>query len=278
MDYVEVDFTVKPAQEYNEIVIAYLGAIGYSMFEESETGVKAYIPEPEFDRQELDEMPLFQQEGTFKITYNFSTIASKNWNAEWEKNFEPVIIGKEVYVRAEYHPADPAFRYELVIQPRMAFGTGHHATTSLMMESMLEQPLAGKEILDMGCGTAILAMLADKMGAKHILAIDNDPNATENAVLNCTVNDTGNIHVVTGDASTPGSAVFDVILANINRNIILEDLALYNANLKPGGLLLTSGYYLEDLEMIRSKAASFGLELMNHRTRDNWCQAVFHKN
>ncbi|MBP9084119.1 MAG: 50S ribosomal protein L11 methyltransferase [Bacteroidia bacterium] len=278
MDYVEVDFTVKPAQEYNEIVIAYLGAIGYSMFEESESGVKAYIPEPEFDRQELDEMPLFQQEGTFEITYNFSTIASKNWNAEWEKNFEPVIIGKVVYVRAEYHPADPAFRYELVIQPRMAFGTGHHATTSLMMESMLEQSLAGKEILDMGCGTAILAMLADKMGAKHILAIDNDPNATENAVLNCTVNDTGNIHVVTGDASTPGSALFDVILANINRNIILEDLTLYNANLKPGGLLLTSGYYLEDLEMIRTKAASFGLELMNHRTRDNWCQAVFHKN
>jgi ribosomal protein L11 methyltransferase len=250
MDYVEVDFTVKPAQEFNEILIAYLGAIGYSMFEESDSGVKAYIPETEFDRHELDEMPLFQQEGPFQITYNFSTIASKNWNAEWEKNFEPVIIGKEVYVRAEYHPADPAFRYELVIQPRMAFGTGH----------------------------AILAMLADKMGAKNILAIDNDPNATENAVLNCNVNATGNIHVVTGDASTPGTALFEVILANINRNIILEDLALYNANLKPGGLLFTSGYYLEDLEMIRSKAASFGLELMNHRTRDNWCQAVFHKN
>lgn len=278
MDYIEVDFKVEPAEEFNEIVIAYLGTIGYTMFEESEKGVKAYIPEPEFNKEELDEMPLFQQEGALNISYNFSTIPYKNWNAEWEKNFEPVIIGREVYVRAEYHSADPAFRYELVIQPRMAFGTGHHATTSLMMESMLEHPLAGKDILDMGCGTAILAMLADKMGAKHILAIDNDPNATENAVLNCKVNGTGNVHVITGDASTPGSAVFDVILANINRNIILEDLALYNANLKPGGVLFTSGYYLEDLEMIRSKAASFGLELMDHRTRDNWCQAVFHKN
>ena len=275
MDYVEVDCTVTPAGDFTEILIAYLAAAGYSMFEEKENGVKAYIETSRFNQQELDAIPMMNGHDEVAVTYSISAIARKNWNEEWEKNFKPVIIGKDVYVRAEYHLRDPSFRYELIVQPRMAFGTGHHATTSMMLEAMLEIEFKGKTVLDMGCGTGILAILADKMNAAAITAIDNDPNATENAVVNCTVNETRVISVFTGDASTPGDSKFDVILANINRNIILEDITLYDKNLLNGGLLLTSGYYLEDLDLIRAKAATLGIEFISHRTLDNWCQATF---
>lgn len=277
MDYVEVDCTVTPAGDFTEILIAYLAAAGYSMFEEKENGVKAYIETSRFNQQELDAIPMMNGHDEVAVTYSISAIARKNWNEEWEKNFKPVIIGKDVYVRAEYHLRDPSFRYELIVQPRMAFGTGHHATTSMMLEAMLEIEFKGKTVLDMGCGTGILAILADKMNAAAITAIDNDPNATENAVVNCTVNETRVISVFTGDASTPGDSKFDVILANINRNIILEDITLYDKNLLNGGLLLTSGYYLEDLDLIRAKAATLGIEFISHRTLDNWCQATFKK-
>jgi len=275
MEFIELDCTVDPPGENTEILIAWLSAIGYSMFEESETGVKAYIEAGLFDQQQLDEIPLFPVEGHVKVQYKMSKMPDVNWNALWESNFNPVMIGNEIYVRAEYHAEDPTFRYELVIQPRMAFGTGHHATTSLVMESMLKIDFNNKTVLDMGCGTGILAILASKMGATSLLAIDIDPNSTENTIVNCTRNDVGNVDVVTGGAAVAGNRKFDVILANINRNIILEDLPLYTSNLSTGGLLITSGFYESDLGIIKERATSLGLEMEGYKTADSWCTASF---
>jgi len=275
MEYMELDCRVTPGGENTEILIAYLGAIGYSMFEETEYGVKAYIDRNLFSQLELDGIPPLLEEAT--IEFKASEPEHKNWNEEWEKNFQPVIIGKDIYVRAEYHTPDPTARFELIIHPRMAFGTGHHATTSLVMEHMLSIDFKGKRVLDMGCGTGILAILAEKMGASEILAIDNDVNAVENTVVNCDINNATQVIAKHGDATTPGDEVFDIILANINRNIILEDLPLYTKNLAAGGTLITSGYYLEDLPMIREKAKSNNLSYTSHSSLDNWCRATFVK-
>jgi len=277
MEYMEVDCRVTPVEENTEILIAYLGAIGYSMFEETEYGVKAYITSNLFSQEDLDAIPLLNDPDRVKIDFTVSVPENINWNEEWENNFQPVIIGKEIYVRAEYHEPDPSFAFELIIHPRMAFGTGHHATTSLVLEAMLSIDFEGKKVLDMGCGTGILAILAAKMESAAVTAIDNDPNAVENAALNCTINNTMDVFVQQGNASTPGDALFDVILANINRNIILEDLVSYSKNLAKGGLLITSGFYLEDLPLINEAAKKCGLSGLDHSSTDNWCRATFVK-
>lgn len=275
MEYIELDCTVEPAGENTEILIARLAAIGYSMFEESEKGVKAYIESGLFSQQELDHLAAFPADNPVKIEYKISKMPDVNWNELWESNFQPVIIGKEIYVRAEYHQPDPSFKFELVIQPRMAFGTGHHATTSLVMESMLTLDFKDKTVLDMGCGTGILAILASKMGATHLVAVDIDDNATENTVVNCRRNNVQNVKVITGGAAASGKEKFDFVLANINRNIILEDLPLYMNNLNAGGILITSGYYESDLEIISDQAAAIGLKLNDHKVSENWCRATF---
>lgn len=275
MEYIELDCKVEPAGENTEILIARLSDIGFSMFEESATGVKAYIESGLFSQAALEQMTAFPPDHQVKVEYKVSKMPDVNWNELWESNFQPVVIGKDIYVRAEYHQPDPSFKYELVIQPRMAFGTGHHATTSLVMESMLGLDFHEKNVLDMGCGTGILAILASKMGAKHLVAIDIDENATENTVVNCKRNDIKNVKVVTGGAEASGKEKFDFVLANINRNIILEDLPLYKNNLAVGGLLITSGYYESDLDKISECAKSLGLKPVDFKVNDNWCRASF---
>ena len=278
MDYIELDCKVIPGGDNIDILVAYLAGIGFSMFQETDEGVKAYIDVKLFDQNELDGIPFITDNKDVNITYSVAAAEKKNWNEEWESNFKPVVIGKEIYVRAEYHLADPSFKYELVIQPRMAFGTGHHATTSMMMDAMLKIDFKNRTVLDMGCGTAILAILAEKLGAVSLTGIDNDPNAVENAVLNCSINGAKNIIVLLGDATTSGNETFDIILANINRNIILEDLPLYKKNLNPGGILMLSGFYLADLEIITEKANSLNLNLQSHQMLNDWCQANFISN
>ena len=278
MDYIELDCKGIPGGDNIDILVAYLAGIGFSMFQETDEGVKAYIDVKLFDQNELDGIPFITDNKDVNITYSVAAAEKKNWNEEWESNFKPVVIGKEIYVRAEYHLADPSFKYELVIQPRMAFGTGHHATTSMMMDAMLKIDFKNRTVLDMGCGTAILAILAEKLGAVSLTGIDNDPNAVENAVLNCSINGAKNIIVLLGDATTSGNETFDIILANINRNIILEDLPLYKKNLNPGGILMLSGFYLADLEIITEKANSLNLNLQSHQMLNDWCQANFISN
>ncbi|MBL7923744.1 MAG: 50S ribosomal protein L11 methyltransferase, partial [Bacteroidia bacterium] len=199
----------------------------------------------------------------------------KNWNEEWEKQYQPEIIGGKIYVRAEFHPPNPGFPLEILIQPKMAFGTGHHPTTSQVMEMMLDMDFKNKKVIDMGCGTGILCILAMKLGAQSALAIDNDPNAVENTRDNLIKNQIQHTLVLEGDSSSLKDKSCDVFIANINRNIILNDLESYVHCLRPGAELLTSGYYLQDLPLVRKKAESLGLVFSGYTVNKDWCCARF---
>lgn len=276
MDYTEIIYELKPREEFAELIIAHLSEIGFEMFEETETGLKAYIPAKDFTAEmETDLIPEYVKGCEISFKKNF--IQHQNWNVVWESNFEPEVIAGKIYVRADFHVPQNQFPYEIIIQPKMAFGTGHHPTTALVMEQMLSLDFNNKSVLDMGCGTGILAVLAEKLGAATILAIDNDENAVINANENVVKNYCKNISVEQGDAFTPGSQKFDVIIANINRNIILNDLALYVKYLKPEGDLLLSGFYEKDLTMIRDAAAENNLIFQKQLVKNEWCCAYFKK-
>ncbi|MEP7263366.1 MAG: 50S ribosomal protein L11 methyltransferase [Bacteroidota bacterium] len=276
MDYIELNCRVNPVDPFVEIVIARLSEIGYEMFEETEDGVKAYIGASLFTdeyRNAFDDL-----KDTVTITFEDQLIPYQNWNAVWESNFEPVILADQVYIHALFHPVRPEFKYSIVIQPKMAFGTGHHATTSLVMEQMLKMDFKGKLVMDMGCGTGILAILAKMLGATEITAVDNDPIAAENAKENCSSNNAEMIHVMHGDASAFELNKFDVILANINRNILLADMTTYVNGLKSNGFLLMSGFYTDDIPMLAATALSLDLSEVSRTEKDKWCCLVYRKN
>ena len=275
MDYIEIIYRLQPETEIAEILMAHLAEIGFEMFEEKEEGLKAYIPAKEFTAEiESDLVPHYLQ-STIQFTKNF--IKHENWNTVWESNFKPEIIAEKIYVRADFHTPQPQYPYEIIIQPKMAFGTGHHPTTALVMEQMLSLDIINKTVLDMGCGTGILAVLAEKLGAVSILAIDNDENAVSNARENVIKNSCYKIAAVQGDATTPGNQMFDVVIANINRNIILNDLPLYVVGLNAGGDLLLSGFYEKDLAMIQECAEKNNLLFQNQLVKNEWCCAYFKK-
>ncbi len=276
MDYTEIIYELKPREEFAEILIAHLSAIGFEMFEETETGLKAYIPSNNFiDDVETDLIPTYIEGCEISFKKNF--IQHQNWNAVWESNFEPEVIAGKIYVRADFHEPQKQYPYEIIIQPKMAFGTGHHPTTALVMEQMLSLDFNNKSVLDMGCGTGILAVLAEKLGASSILAIDNDENAVINTKENIIKNNCKYINVKQGDANTPGSQKFDVVIANINRNIILNDLTLYVQGLNPEGDLLLSGFYEKDLQMIKDAASENNLLFQKRLVKNEWCCAYFKK-
>lgn len=277
MNYVEVDCRVDPSGEASEILMALLSEIGYSMFEESDLGLKAYITEADFSRNRLDQLLGELHLPGVVIKTEVRPIPPTNWNEVWEQNFQPVRVGEEVYVRAGYHPADPSVKHELVIEPRMAFGTGHHATTMLMMQALLRSELKNQSVLDMGCGTGILGILASRLGAEVVLGVDNDPNAVENALLNANNNKITNIRVMEGDAKAIQGLSFDMIIANINRNIILDDMKIYESSLRSGGTLLLSGFYNSDLPAIIAEADSNGLRICSFEESENWVAVLFIK-
>lgn len=272
MNYKEVVFFDTDAEK-SEILIAYLSGIGFDTFEEVEDTLKAYIPETAYDPEK------FEAEITSRfqsLSYSMSTIAQQNWNEVWEKNFEPMQIG-DVYVRAPFHPAKPDAGFELVIEPKMSFGTGHHATTSLMILEMLKTDFSNKEVLDMGCGTSLLAILASKLGAKSILAIDIDDWAVENSKENCSRNGVSNCEVLKGDAALLPGKWFDMMLANINRNVLLTDMKTYASALKERGEIIFSGFYEGDMGLIRESAESHGLHFMNSDVMNQWAVMRFRK-
>lgn len=278
MIYTEIAFTISPANAViNEVLTALTAEIGCDSFNDTKSGMNAYIPEPEFDKTLLEDM-LGTLSFEENISYEINSIAEKNWNEEWEKNyFKPINVDNKCVIHSTFHTDYPEVEYEIIIDPKMAFGTGHHATTSQMVSAMLEMDFKGKSVMDMGCGTGVLAMLASLKGAEPIVAIDIDKWSYDNTLENMRINDIDNIDVKCGDAALLTEGEYDIFLANINRNILLNDMPAYVARIKDGGELLMSGFYSEDLTMIRERAEELGLTYAFHRVQDNWTVAGFMK-
>ncbi len=252
MEYTKVSVIVTPANEVaNELLIAQMGEMGFDSFEEREDGFDAYIPTKDFGGVQMEQLEIPFEDTSW--TYTSESIADQNWNKVWEENFfQPIKIGDECMIRSSFHSITHDCRYEIVIDPRMAFGTGHHATTSLMVQHILEAEMKDLTVLDMGCGTAILGMLCAMKGAANVDGIDIDEWAYNNALDNLELNGVKNMKIQMGGAELLGDKSYDVILANINRNILLDDMAAYAKVLKPGGTIYFSGFYTEDLAVINA--------------------------
>ena len=273
MKYFEVTFTAQPCNEtITDVLSALAGEIGFESFVECENGVQAYIQQSLFDQKALDNMLAeFPLEGV-TLTYSISEPEDKDWNEEWEKNFfQPIVIENRCVIHSTFHTDVPKAEYDIVINPQMAFGTGHHETTSSIIGELLDADLKGKSVLDMGCGTSILAILASMRGANPVTAIDIDDWCVNNSRDNIQLNGLNNINVELGDARLlEGRAPFDVIIANINRNILLADMPAYAACMKEGSKIYMSGFYVEDIPAIREKGESLGMEFIHFRQKNNW--------
>ncbi|AMR32874.1 ribosomal protein L11 methyltransferase [Mucilaginibacter sp. PAMC 26640] len=276
MNYYELLFTTITTEDYQQdLLIGALGEIGFDTFEEVDLGFKAYIPETDFNQGHLDET-LENYREMFTFSYDVTLIPQKNWNEVWESNFEPIQIGNQVFVRATFHAAKPEFPYEIVIDPKMAFGTGHHQTTAMMMALMLENDFKGKQVLDMGCGTGILAILAVKLGAARVVAIDYDPVCYESTIENSALNGVVEIEALCGSKEAIPDEQYDIILANINRNILLDQMSRYAGALKPGAEIYFSGFYESpDLDIITDEARKYGLKYITHKKDREWVAAKF---
>jgi ribosomal protein L11 methyltransferase len=272
MRYTEVLFTFQGEEWQRDLLISELADIGFDTFEHTDHGFKGYIASAKVDIIALEQL-LFGQWDEVAIHYELREIEPRNWNEAWESNFQPIDVGGICRVRATFHPASDGYDYEIVIDPKMAFGTGHHQTTTMMMEYILEEDMEGKTVLDMGCGTGILAILAVKKGADRVVAIDYDPvcyeSTQENALLNKVEK---KVAALCGSVEAiPAQEQFDVILANINRNILMEQLPDYAAVLKPGGIVLISGFYRgADAGMLQEKASENNLIYVSQRELDQW--------
>ncbi len=273
MVYIEYKFRVAPLQPGTEILIAELGAAGFESFVETEDGVLAYIQKEEWNESILAEVRILTSE-EFSIDYERSEIAQENWNSNWERNFHPIEVAENCRVRAPFHDSKE-MDYEIVIEPKMSFGTGHHETTYMMLSYVLENEFDGLTVLDMGCGTAVLAILASMRGAKYVDAIDIDRWCYENSIENAERNNCKNISVLLGDASLLQDKKYDLIIANINRNILLNDIETYRASLNKNGQLYLSGFYKEDLPIIESTCNKFGLRFVDNKEKNRWIAAKF---
>ena len=275
MNYIEYDFTVSPTEMGAEILMAELAEIGFDSFVDTPTGIKAYIPKDSWNEQILQDIYLLRNP-EFTISYQITEIEQVNWNEEWEKNFSPIVVEDLCTVRANFHPV-PNTRYDIVITPKMSFGTGHHETTYMMLQQLLPLSLESTKVLDMGCGTGILAIMAALRGARDITAIDIDPWCVENATENVQQNNCSFITIKEGDVSLIAGEQYNLILANINRNILLSDIPAYAQTLLPQGLLLVSGFYEEDLPAIKEKCQEVGLTYLSHIERNRWVSAKFQR-
>ena len=278
MNYYELLFTVITTEDYQQdMLINTLGEVGFDTFEELEFGFKAYIPVDDFDEAKLIEA-ITPYLDLFTFSYEVTLIPQKNWNEVWESNFEPINIQDKIFVRATFHEPRPEIEYEIVIDPKMAFGTGHHQTTSMMLELMLENEFASKNVLDMGCGTGILAIMASKLSAAKITAIDYDIICYESTLENAQLNNIENITAVCGSKEVIPDEQYDTILANINRNILLDQMQRYSEVLKADGELYLSGFYEQpDLDIIMDQARKYGLKYIIHKKNSDWVAAKFIK-
>lgn len=266
--YIAYHFTIKPLQPAKDILVAELGTLGFESFTETENGLSAFIAKSDWFEAILNNVYVLNS-GESDILYKKEEIEPVNWNSEWEKNFEPIEIDDTVSIRAPFHETG-TLKYNILIEPKMSFGTGHHETTHLMVQHLLKLDLKGKSVLDMGCGTAILAILAEMRGANILDAIDIDPWCYENSLENVTRNKCKNITVYEGDASLLINKKYDVIIANINRNILLQDISIYKRSLNENGILLLSGFYQKDIPIIDVEASKHKLNIDLILERNNW--------
>ena len=272
--YIAIRCKVIPVNPFSEILIAQLADIGFEMFEENDNGFDGYIRKENFYKEQLNEIDYLQENELCSVSWQLEEIESINWNEEWERNFTPVEV-KGVYIRAPFHPEKKDIKMEIIIQPKMSFGTGHHATTAMMIEQMLEIDFKKKEVLDMGCGSGILSIAASKMGAENVTAIDNDPNCVLNSIENIETNKTKNIHVTEGDADSLSGMKFDIILANINRNILLRDIEQYVKAMKPDAILLVSGFLKGDEAVITSSFSKLNLQKVKQLYKGDWSAVLY---
>lgn len=267
-NYLAYHFKVEPVQPGVEILIAELGERPFESFTENEDGVVAYIQKANWTPEVLQDIQILESD-EFTISYTSEEIEQVNWNEEWEKNFEPIDVDGKCHVRAPFHPKTDA-EFDIVIEPKMSFGTGHHETTHMMIQHLLETDVTGLKTLDMGCGTAILAILAELKGATPIDAIDIDNWCYLNSIENAQRNNCNAITVYEGDASLLEGKKYDLIIANINRNILLNDMERYVATLNPGGTILLSGFYEDDIKFIDDSCTKNGLTYVKKHQRNNW--------
>ncbi len=278
MDYKKITINITPFEEWmRDVLTAQLGEIGFESFMETENGFEGFIPENLYDENIINQViEPFSEDFNFGISAE--TIESKNWNEEWEKNyFKPLVVAGECVVRAPFHTEFPQSKYEIVIEPNMAFGTGNHETTSMMLEYILEENTEGKTVLDMGCGTGILGILASMKGAAKITSIDIDEWSFNGTNENAALNNITNIEVKLGDAALLGSETYDIIFANIQRNVLLADLPVYSKCLNKNGKIFLSGFYRDDMPAIKNRAEEFGLHDAGFKTKNNWVAYTFIK-
>ncbi len=266
-NYLEFTFKIQPPAPWSEILMAQLIDAGFDSFTEEHDGILAYIQKDIFNEDLLQSVALLQNEEV-KISYSYTEMPNINWNEEWEKNFTPINIEDQVAIRAEFHES-LGLPHEIIIQPKMSFGTGHHATTYLMIQQMLDMDFTGKNVLDMGCGTSVLAIYAKQRGAAEVTAIDIDEWSVENSIENAERNGV-QLNISQGTAESLGSEQFDIILANINRNILLSDISVYNSVLKEGGELLLSGLCFFDVTDIMKVCQEQNLQLERSLQREEW--------
>mgnify|MGYP000055949679 CR=1 FL=1 len=271
--YIGYYFKVKPLQPAVEILIAELGYAGFESFVENEDGVTAYIQKEEWNEHILNDIQILNSD-EFQISYTFSEIEQVNWNAEWEKNFNPIIVDNQCSVRAPFHDK-PDTKYDIIIEPKMSFGTGHHETTHMMIQHILKNDFTNKSVLDMGCGTGVLAILVELKEAKQIDAIDYDNWCYLNSLENVERNNSKYITVLEGDASLLKSKKYDIIIANINRNILLQDMKIYASCLNKNGMLFLSGFYADDIPLIQKECEKYMLKFEEKLERNNWVSLKF---
>jgi len=275
MNYIEVSLKGFNNNQSRENLIALLLDSGYDSFMETESTLHAYITSNKYDQENLNKILNAFDKGV--EVEKVEELTEQNWNSIWESNYEPVPIGSNCIVRAPFHQKPAEIEFDIVIQPKMSFGTAHHATTSLMAQLILEEEFAGKSVLDIGTGTGILAILASLKGAQKVIAIDNDEWAYSNALENCELNNIENIEIKYGDASAIPNKHYDILMANINRNILLGDMHHYAKHLKQDARIYLSGFYQSDLEAIRNEAGKFGWVFAGQKVKDNWVAVVFQK-
>lgn len=260
---------ISASAELSDILLAELGEIGFDIFEDTDEGFFAYCPEALFNQEAFQEI-LDRYQSLGQIDVEMGRIEKQNWNHVWESNYDPIRISNLLFIRASFHESEPGYQMELVINPKMSFGTGHHETTSLMVEALFTLDLEGKSVLDAGTGTGILAFVAKKLGANPVNGFDVDEWSVENSIENAGLNDLSSIRFDLGTIRDQSPDEYDVVLANINRNILLDEMAEYAHRIKAGGHLLLSGFYQEDVPLLLQEASEAGLSFISEKEKNRW--------